>query len=140
MKTTALFLALFILFSGCVGDNKTSESDTSVPAVTTPPQPVATSVAQQSDVVFYTTEEVAMHSKKDDCWVISNGMVYDVTAFVMLNDDNEEIVSSCGKAAEIGGLTKEFYIGEYAEDVVTASTSTTSSTSSTTTTTSTTVD
>lgn len=33
----------------------------------------------------YTKEEVATHNKIDDCWLIANNKVYDVTEFLFLH-------------------------------------------------------
>ncbi|XP_027336410.1 cytochrome b5-like [Abrus precatorius] len=35
-----------------------------------------------SNVKTFTFEEVAKHNNKNDCWIIVNGKVYDVTAFL----------------------------------------------------------
>ena len=31
---------------------------------------------------FFTLEEIALHNKPDDCWLVAHGKVYDVTAFL----------------------------------------------------------
>lgn len=31
---------------------------------------------------FYTLEEVAKHDNEDDCWMVINGKVYDVTDYI----------------------------------------------------------
>lgn len=33
-------------------------------------------------MTFYTIEEVNQHNKSEDCWVISNSKVYNVTNFI----------------------------------------------------------
>ncbi len=30
----------------------------------------------------YTLEEVLAHNTEDDCWIVANGLVYDVTDFI----------------------------------------------------------
>jgi len=34
------------------------------------------------DSTEYTMEEVAMHDKKDDCWTVYKGKVFDITRYV----------------------------------------------------------
>ncbi|XP_004510632.1 cytochrome b5 [Cicer arietinum] len=50
----------------------------------------------------FTFEEVAKHNNKNDCWIIVNGKVYDVTPFL---DDHpggdESLLSATGKDATV---------------------------------------
>ncbi len=47
----------------------------------------------------YTTEQVAQHSVKDDCWLILDNGVYDVTAFIPRHPGGDKILRGCGKDA-----------------------------------------
>lgn len=43
-------------------------------------------------------EEVQKHNTRDDCWVIINGMVYDVTEFIAIHPGGANIIiSNAGK-------------------------------------------
>ncbi|KAH9412207.1 hypothetical protein HK407_01g01000 [Ordospora pajunii] len=33
----------------------------------------------------FTMDQVAMHSKSDDCWMVLDGIVYDVTEFIAMH-------------------------------------------------------
>ncbi|KAI3444369.1 hypothetical protein Pfo_001034 [Paulownia fortunei] len=69
-------------------------------------------------------EEVEKHNKKEDCWLIISGKVYDVTPFLEEHPGGEEVLlMSTGKDAttdfeDVGHSNdaqekmKEFYIGE----------------------------
>lgn len=39
----------------------------------------SSSMSQQAKKQVFSTDEVARHSTKDDCWIIISGKVYDVT-------------------------------------------------------------
>jgi cytochrome b involved in lipid metabolism len=43
----------------------------------------------------FTTEEVKQHNKKEDCWIILDGKVYDVTKFLEDHPGGEEVVIDC---------------------------------------------
>ena len=46
---------------------------------------------------YYTREEVAKHNKLNDCWVIVNNKVYDVTSFISLHPGGcEAILKNAG--------------------------------------------
>lgn len=86
----------------------------------------------------FTASQVAQHSSANDCWMIINTKVYDVTKFVALHPGGKEIVRGCGKDAttlfeqrrtdsgqEVGSGTphssnaastlQEYYIGDLAQ-------------------------
>jgi len=56
-----------------------STSSSSAPASSSSAAPAAPAVDRTKE---YTKEEVAKHNKEDDCWVIVNGQVLDVTKFL----------------------------------------------------------
>ena len=59
-----------------------------------------TNETDQSDTGSALTEAaVAMHNSKEDCWMIINGMVYDVTEFVAKHPGGDSIVTGCGTDA-----------------------------------------
>jgi len=46
--------------------------------------------------VKYSLSEVAQHDSADDCWVIMEGVVYDVTDYIASHPGGESIVEGCG--------------------------------------------
>ncbi len=47
----------------------------------------------------YAMSEVAQHNNQDDCWLVINGKVYDVTSFIPDHPGGNEILKGCGKDA-----------------------------------------
>jgi cytochrome b involved in lipid metabolism len=48
----------------------------------------------------YTLKDVSVHNKKDDCWIIINGGVYDITKFLPIHPGGQILVMSvAGKDA-----------------------------------------
>eukprot|EP01064_Diplonema_japonicum_P003844 TRINITY_DN1252_c2_g2_i1.p1 TRINITY_DN1252_c2_g2~~TRINITY_DN1252_c2_g2_i1.p1 ORF type:complete len:648 (+),score=236.19 TRINITY_DN1252_c2_g2_i1:65-2008(+) len=69
----------------------------------------------------YTLEEVAAHTKDTDCWVVVNGRVLDVTAFLAEHPGGKEaIMLYAGKDAteEFNMMHSESYIDKYAPQTV----------------------
>jgi len=50
----------------------------------------------------YTLEEVAQHDKQEDCWIVINDKVYDVTPFVSTHPGGLAILRNAGKDSTIG--------------------------------------
>jgi cytochrome b involved in lipid metabolism len=44
----------------------------------------------------YTKEEVAVHNKSDDCWMIYRNKVYDITKFLSEHPGGEEVLLDVG--------------------------------------------
>ena len=77
-----------------------------------------------------TMDEVAKHGSKEDCWLLIEGKVYDVTAYVGsgFHPGKEAILMGCGKdateifnnrpngsgshSAKARGFLQKYYIGE----------------------------
>ena len=91
-------------------------------------------VVEESEIKKYTLEEIARHNRREDCWMVINGKVYDVTNFISQHP-SPAILLGCGKDAttlfetrmtetgeKIGSgtshsqrakdLLQQFYIGE----------------------------
>lgn len=77
---------------------------------TSSPEPATpnTTVTEQGEegselatVERYTLEEVATHNHKDDCWLVMEGVVYEVTPYVQsgFHPGKEAILMGCGKDA-----------------------------------------
>jgi len=57
-----------------------------------PPQDIEAPLA-------YASEQVSAHSAEDDCWMIINGKVYDVTQYIPFHPGGKMILGGCGKDA-----------------------------------------
>lgn len=76
-------------------------------AITLTPNPSASTESQTTEtselatVEKYTLEEVASHSSKEDCWLVLDGKIYDVTPYVQsgFHPGKEAILMGCGKDA-----------------------------------------
>lgn len=44
----------------------------------------------------YNKSDVAVHNKKEDCWTIIEGKVYDITSYVPRHPGGNNILSACG--------------------------------------------
>lgn len=84
-KEKILYLTLFalLLASGCVQEQGTlSQNQT---------------IAEENDT--FTLEEVSKHNSSDDCWMIFDDKVYEVTGFIPMHPGGEAILQGCGKDA-----------------------------------------
>ncbi|KAF2075386.1 hypothetical protein CYY_003310 [Polysphondylium violaceum] len=45
----------------------------------------------------FTAEEVSKHNRRDDCWLIINGKVYNVSSYVSLHPGGDAIMANAGK-------------------------------------------
>ena len=60
---------------------------------------VEQSATEAAELQTFTSEEVAKHNSKDDCWLILDGKVYDVTKFIPAHPGGKAILEGCGKDA-----------------------------------------
>lgn len=79
-------------------------------------------------MVLLTVEEVAKHSKEEDCWLIVHGKVYNVTTYLEDHPGGVEIVTDVGgqdasedyddvgHSDEAHDILKEYYIGDLNSD------------------------
>ncbi len=52
-----------------------------------------------SELKLFTLEEVSKHNNKNDCWLVIDNKVYDVTSFIALGKHPPQIEMGCGKDA-----------------------------------------
>ena len=69
------------------------------PATSSDSQAENQSQTKAEEVKTYSTDEVAQHNSKDDCWLILDGKVYDVTKFIPAHPGGKAILEGCGKDA-----------------------------------------
>mmetsp|Transcript_29702 Transcript_29702/g.42401 ORF Transcript_29702/g.42401 Transcript_29702/m.42401 type:complete len:137 (-) Transcript_29702:4-414(-) len=50
----------------------------------------------------FSAEEVAKHNKSDDCWIIVDGFVYDVTTYVDEHPGGDSILNNAGRDSSEG--------------------------------------
>jgi cytochrome b involved in lipid metabolism len=67
-------------------NNGVNQNDRGVVEITVPEKP-------------YTLTEVSQHSTKEDCWMVIEGVVYDVTKFIPDHKGGDQILMGCGKDA-----------------------------------------
>ncbi len=51
---------------------------------------------EPSDIEAFTAAQVTEHATEDDCWMIINDNVYDLTSYVAEHPGEEEILRGCG--------------------------------------------
>ncbi len=56
----------------------------------------AENVTEPGHVTTFTTEEIAAHSTRTDCWTHIDGSVYDITPYVPVHPGRDEILRACG--------------------------------------------
>lgn len=67
------------------------------PSVTQDPTPQVT--GDVSGDAGITLSEVSEHASADDCWMVIEGNVYDVTDFIAQHPGGDEILAGCGTDA-----------------------------------------
>lgn len=96
--TTAIVMSSAVVLAGCLPKltSNQPEPTPTLPAATATPTPTTTSStpAQQ-----YTLNDVAQHAQPNDCWLVIEGTVYDVTEFVANHPGGAAITFGCGKDA-----------------------------------------
>jgi len=75
-----LTLGILFLLLGCQQAEQTTQTDT----------------PKQTNGKLITKEEAAKHDTVQDCWLIIDGKVYDVTSYVDSHPGQESILEGCG--------------------------------------------
>lgn len=79
-KLIPLVLTISLLaFSGCTGEEESA-----------PPEDV------ENPFDMLTMDELANHNSAEDCWLLIDGNVYDVTEFIVSHPGGEAILKGCG--------------------------------------------
>ncbi|KAK8944096.1 Cytochrome b5 [Platanthera zijinensis] len=71
----------------------------------------------------YSMDEVCLHNKRDDCWIIVKNKVYDVTPYVEEHPGGDAILNHAGNdstegfygpqhASRVFDMIDEFYVGD----------------------------
>ncbi|CAH2047729.1 unnamed protein product [Thlaspi arvense] len=74
----------------------------------------------------YSKSEVALHNKRDDCWIIIKDKVYDITSYVEEHPGGDAILDHAGDdstdgffgpqhATRVFDMIDDFYIGELSQ-------------------------
>ena len=84
---------LSAVLAGC-GNNTTE------PTANQPNMGQANAAASPTtDVKTYSAEELALHNTEQDCWLLIDGKIYDVTEFIPSHPGGQAILQGCGKDA-----------------------------------------
>lgn len=67
-------------------------------------------IVKNREIRKYTREEVSKHNSRDDCWLIVDNKVYDVTSFVDSHPGGDSIFFNAGKDNTTGKYLNDFYI------------------------------
>lgn len=54
---------------------------------------------QKNEITSYTIQEISNHTTKEDCWLIIENKVYDVTEYIPNHPGGDKILNGCGKDA-----------------------------------------
>ncbi|KAF5901287.1 cytochrome b5-like [Clarias magur] len=84
--------------------------------------------AEDSDVKFFTREEVHAHNMSKDAWLIIHDKVYDITRFLEEHPGGEEVLleqagsdatesfEDVGHSTDAREMLQQYYIGELHQD------------------------
>jgi len=81
--------------------SETTQTPSTSPSPTNSSSDAASESSELATIEKYTLEEVATHKSKEDCWLVLEGKIYDVTPYVAsgFHPGKEAILMGCGKDA-----------------------------------------
>lgn len=99
--TIILGFILYFTFS-----NKSTNNDTTSTAETVIPPSVSTLASPYTTGPFaktyHTVEEVSKHNKREDCWIIVDNRVYDITKYIDEHPGGDTILNNAGADSSEG--------------------------------------
>eukprot|EP01036_Dinobryon_divergens_P035202 gene35202-45590_t len=91
----ATLVILFLLSKFTIQDRRTTSSSKSSTTSNKKPVPVRPEGP-------FSLEEVGKHNTREDCWIIVDGSVYDVTTYVDDHPGGDSILNNAGKDSSEG--------------------------------------
>ena len=97
-----IIIAVILILLASVGSyfliqSQTTNTDTELGDFDNTKQVDTITSTNETDV--YTLEEVAQHNSRDNCWMIIDDKVYDVTSYMSRHPGGDEILRGCGNDA-----------------------------------------
>jgi len=62
----------------------------------TQPAEESTPTEEALEIATYTMEEISLHNSIEDCWLLINGKIYDVTGFDTKHPGGRAVLAGCG--------------------------------------------
>lgn len=144
MKSFLILSLTALLLTGCgqkadisntsIEETTTEQNSPIIPAPSTGGKEIEAKTAEATTVEItddepvgtiaktgFTASEVAEHSSADDCWLILEGKVYEVTEFIPSHPGGKAILKGCGKDAtqmfaghpeSAKAMKEKYYIGD----------------------------
>ncbi len=85
MKVKILIIILMSIFlTGCVNNSEETELEVK---------------PESKDLRKISLTEISQHNTQDDCWLVINNKVYEVTEFVSKHPGGRALLEGCGKNA-----------------------------------------
>lgn len=125
-------IGLFVFLSGFVKDYKQKENNFSIQKSENKDKKSINNQNVDNNtntvgVKTYTIQEVNKHASRNDCWMVIEGRVYNVTEYILSGKHKPVIVEGCGidatdifnqqkkhfkKSAKVNSILKKYYIGD----------------------------
>eukprot|EP01039_Chlorochromonas_danica_P004241 gene4241-4660_t len=99
LDSNSLIIALVAVVATIIFLNSSS---TPAAVKQNPPAAATVRILKPEELKPYTKEEIAKHDKREDCWIIVDGGVYDVTNYVDEHPGGDLILRNAGRDASKG--------------------------------------
>jgi cytochrome b involved in lipid metabolism len=96
-----ILLVLTLLFTGCTinsSDTETLGNASETNNANEKNEPATDNTGEEA-VTTYTMDEIVLHDNPEDCWLLIDGKVYEVTYFINNHPGGDAILAGCGKDA-----------------------------------------